>query len=499
MAYLNDNTIESNFKDLFWELLPDYSFDITNHGNVNEAFKKIIFSRNKNYELWCRMEANIGDDIKARMRLSPFKNEPEMKAGLLNHGDNLIANQHGHTAEIKSFHFNRMDANQDPCFIEGNAYQLRITSIKESEESGFIQYWYLNNLGTAGPWCRASEREFKTILKLKIDNIEKEIERPALGGISIDCIRLSINNKTFIFGEGNKTFSAGTPCSYLRFSIENLPSKEELEAIENTLSFIFGKIFMFIGYSKYNSDWLLTEILFQDPYMYVTSLEKITKMPCYEPFIIKRVRLGDSETVINHLLGKYFELAKILPLNEVVEAINMFRLFPYDFKLMPLSAALDMIKDAWFKSDRSVSKGKYLADTNFDTVILKHLSDIQAELRVLLGITPNEIAPAEATSDKTIPIINRIKGANNLSNNERIQVFFKELGLKISEVEINALRTRNIVVHGATKGGNDQQFLDNVHIYYTLLNKVLLKLLSYDGLYLDYGTHGGPQRQIKTM
>ena len=75
-------------------------------------------------------------------------------------------------------------------------------------------------------------------------------------------------------------------------------------------------------------------------------------------------------------------------------------------------------------------------------------------------------------------------------------MFFNELGMEISDTEARALQTRNIVVHGATKERSDQQFADNVHIYYTLLNKVLLKLLSYDGFYLDYGTHGYPQRHI---
>lgn len=34
MATSNNKTIESNFKDLFWELMPDLRFDITNHGKI---------------------------------------------------------------------------------------------------------------------------------------------------------------------------------------------------------------------------------------------------------------------------------------------------------------------------------------------------------------------------------------------------------------------------------------------------------------------------------
>jgi len=492
----NDRTIESNFKDLFWELMPDSSFDITSHGNVSDAFPKILFYRNNDYELRCRLEANVGNDIKMRMQLRPFKSESDKDAGVLFRGEDMIANSHGLEVKIKGFHFSRMDANQDPCFIEGTVYQLHIAPSKISGETEFVHYWYLNGFGEEGPFCRFSEKEFKTTLKLKIDNIEKEIERPAFGNTSIDCMRLLINNKTFVFGAANKASSKDVPCSYLRFSKENVPSKEELEAIENTLSYIFGKMFLFVGSSKYSSDWRLIERSFQDPYLYGTSLEKILKLPKYEPFIINRIKMGDSETVINQMLGNYFELAKAFPLNEVVEAINMYRLFPLDLEIMPLSLALDMLKNAWFKSDKSTSKGKHLADNRYELVLQKYLIQIEEDLKAIFKLNANETAPTEMTPDTSTPIINRIKGANNLSNNERIQVFFNELGLKISDVEARALQTRNIVVHGATKERNDQQFVDNVHIYYTLLNKVLLKLLSYDGLYLDYGTHGWPQRHM---
>jgi len=496
MATTKERTIESSFKDLFWELMPNQPFDVNSQGNINNAFKKIYFYRDENYELRCRLEANIGDDIKTRMQLSPFQNKSNKKAGVLSTGDNLTAKYYGLMAEVKGFHFSRMDANQDPCSIEGSAYQLHITSNKASDEVEFIHYWYLNGLGIGGSFCRSSSKEFKTILKLKIDNIEKEIERSSSEDFSIDCMRLSINNKAFIFGHVNKILPNDTPCSYLRFSKENLPSKEELEIIEGTLSFIFGKIFMFIGYSKFSSKWLLIERFFQDPYVYGTSLEKIIKLPTYKPFIISRKKLGDSETVINKILDAYSKLNKTFLLDEVVEAINMFRLFPLDLKILPLSVALDIIKDAWFKSDKSFSKGKHLVDDKYQTVISKYLPEIIKELKAISKIASDDTASAETAFDKTTPIINRIKGANNLSNNERIQVFFSELGLKISDIEARALQTRNIVVHGSTKDRDDQEFIDNVHIYYTLLNKVILKLLSYDGFYLDYGTHDYPQRHM---
>jgi hypothetical protein len=137
-----------------------------------------------------------------------------------------------------------------------------------------------------------------------------------------------------------------------------------------------------------------------------------------------------------------------------------------------------------------------LVDDKYQTVISKYLPEIIKELKAISKIASDDTASAETAFDKTTPIINRIKGANNLSNNERIQVFFSELGLKISDIEARALQTRNIVVHGSTKDRDDQEFIDNVHIYYTLLNKVILKLLSYDGFYLDYGTHDYPQRHM---
>ena len=45
-------------------------------------------------------------------------------------------------------------------------------------------------------------------------------------------------------------------------------------------------------------------------------------------------------------------------------------------------------------------------------------------------------------------ILNKIKNAYNLSANERLDVFFSEIGLPIGEIERKAIKERNSMAHG---------------------------------------------------
>ena len=60
------------------------------------------------------------------------------------------------------------------------------------------------------------------------------------------------------------------------------------------------------------------------------------------------------------------------------------------------------------------------------------------------------------------------------------------------------MRARNFSVHGSYKsGGNDYyKQMRTSRIYECLLSRVILKLLDYEGQYVDYGTIGYPQKDI---
>ena len=81
-------------------------------------------------------------------------------------------------------------------------------------------------------------------------------------------------------------------------------------------------------------------------------------------------------------------------------------------------------------------------------------------------------------------IKDNFSGLNRLSINKSFEVFFKEIGVDFGELELGAIKARNNPVHG--NDINNETYRDLIiytEIYQILLNRVILTLLGFDGLY----------------
>ena len=70
--------------------------------------------------------------------------------------------------------------------------------------------------------------------------------------------------------------------------------------------------------------------------------------------------------------------------------------------------------------------------------------------------------------------------------------------MTIGKKEKDALRARNFSAHGSFGGDNvdyEEQFFTS-QVYECILVRVILKLLKYEGTYIDYGTLGYPEKDI---
>ena len=90
-----------------------------------------------------------------------------------------------------------------------------------------------------------------------------------------------------------------------------------------------------------------------------------------------------------------------------------------------------------------------------------------------------------------------IEGMNRMAVNEQLTHFFKGLNMTIGDAEKKALRARNFSAHGSFGDNTDyqEQYMIS-QVYECILVRVILKLLKYDGKYIDYGTLGYPEKNI---
>jgi len=81
---------------------------------------------------------------------------------------------------------------------------------------------------------------------------------------------------------------------------------------------------------------------------------------------------------------------------------------------------------------------------------------------------------------------------------DRFRAFFQEIGLEVGPIEHRVVAAGSAGAH-ATLIDSDQkiaQAIDDTEAFHTLLNRVILKLLGYDGLYVDRSTLGWAERHI---
>ena len=84
-------------------------------------------------------------------------------------------------------------------------------------------------------------------------------------------------------------------------------------------------------------------------------------------------------------------------------------------------------------------------------------------------------------------ILRKIANCNQMSASESFDHFFEELCLSISENETKAIKARNYGAHGhIVLPERVREFVDLCTVYRILLNRVLLRLLDYQGEITDY-------------
>lgn len=83
-------------------------------------------------------------------------------------------------------------------------------------------------------------------------------------------------------------------------------------------------------------------------------------------------------------------------------------------------------------------------------------------------------------------IISKIQQANDLSQNELYNIFLNKLKLPIGEMEKRSIWARNPMIHDIFKTKNPWEPFELSRSYKTYFNRAFLKVLGYNGKYIDY-------------
>ncbi len=97
-------------------------------------------------------------------------------------------------------------------------------------------------------------------------------------------------------------------------------------------------------------------------------------------------------------------------------------------------------------------------------------------------------------------ILNKLENPFSLGMGEKIRLFSEDLGLNVTKnsKENAALLARNSMTHSSIEINEAaiKKYLNLTHAYTSLFNRALLKIMGFEGKYIDYSTIGYPAKEM---
>jgi hypothetical protein len=352
----------------------------------------------------------------------------------------------------------------------------------------WLTEWYLNAQGSRSfIYPRLATREYREEYRKRRTFLGEDI---TFGGdelaSSSPCAFVETSEVSFIIDPVPDSlgppWSKGLGIEY-REDLGGIPDAGGRDAVAEIVSFLMGRPLIHLGYTIFDERGIPIEQVVISPV--VEDLRHVSGRTAHPPLDIDKGRPTDTfEVVLRELVPKYLERRDTLDLNQALWGYWLSERSPLGANLPELATSIEIIKNAWFRSSGSKSRGVYMRKKEFDKLLVEELAAVDGKLE---GVEYGD------------RMSRRIHNAFNMGANERLEFFFDEIGLPVGEVEWAAIAARNPMAHGSTElfdASNYQEMINSTLAYRTLFNRIILKILDYGGAYVDRSAEGWPERSL---
>ena len=367
-------------------------------------------------------------------------------------------------------------------------HKVRQIRVQPQSSPSWLTEWYLNGVHSAR-FLRRSTTRLRTSEYIRGREVYKEqehrFEAGDLRSDSADYAYIRCPDFGFIIHEVPEglgpVWSKNVGIEY-REEFGRIPDPSEREAISEIVGFVMGKHLLNVGYSAFDESGNPLERCAVQPLG--DNVVSLCQAPAFPPIQFP-LHTDLFETVLQGLVPKFLEAREDLNLDEALMRYWTGSALPVGTDIPIIANGMEILANAWFKSERSKSKGTYLPEKEFSTLVEEEFANIADKLG--------------ENSYKDL-LLRKMRGANNRGSGERMELFFKELGLNIGTLEGGAIKARNRMIHSRVTATGQEQREDLIRLsfaYRTLFHRVVLKILGYSGNYLDYATEGLPERAVE--
>jgi len=259
-----------------------------------------------------------------------------------------------------------------------------------------------------------------------------------------------------------------------------IPDEETREAVAEIVSFVVGRRLMQVGSTLFDGTGNVIEEEVMNPWG--QGLQVLCAQGDIRPLPISPNPSGDTEELLTQLVPRYLVARKPLRLKDALLTYWLANEAFSGIDLALYGSAVEALKNGWFGSNRSESGGVWMPEREFSNL----LGDLVTAARGRL-----------AANNAPAAIGNKIAGAFRMGGGEQLAAFFDELGLAIGDAERAAIKARNGPAHGGLRAGADQrELIRHGTAYRTLFERTFLKMIGYDGAYVDRTALGHPARPL---
>lgn len=369
-------------------------------------------------------------------------------------------------------------------------YRVRRTATRNRGSRTWLTEWYLNMHDRGVIYPRSVKREFKETYRKSREYPEED---------SVFEGQWTASSGRYAFVETPELSFAVEPVSkelgpsWCRsLSIEyrdewsgGIPDEEARNSIANAVSFLLGRPLIGIGHTAFDEKGHAVEETVLRPAQ--ADLEATCRRAGHRPVNLEEMENTDRfEVLMSELVPRYLALNGELDLDNVLWGYWLFDESPLGANLPVLATSLEMLKRTWHASSQSKSSNVYMKKTEFDKLLGEELAAIEDKLQ---------------GTEYGNRMMNRIRDAYRFGANESVEFFLEELGLPIGSIEKSAMRARNKMAHGSAKLLDEsryQEMIDDTLSYRILFNRIVLKILGYDGAYIDYSSKDWSERPLDT-
>ena len=349
----------------------------------------------------------------------------------------------------------------------------------------YLTEWYINGPDhNSSMFCECTERKYTSkITRHHISEKKKGKSRGKQESFSRDCVSIKWQDLEFYICCVPKKFGPKWSSNIaVEYGINDtrIPDEEERSAIRELVGFLIGRELGLIGSTAYDEEHILLESMMCNPIFHDVhavcrlSNREIVPVHSYEN------RMDSLKKKMKKLLPQYFKLRNEFHLDDVLSLYWLANTMPVGISQPVLASGIETMKNAWYHSKKSKSKGVYIPEKEYR----KKMDSVLQKADEIWQGTPYEKQ-----------IHNRLAGCYRMGANEQLWNFLEELGLQVGKVEDAAWRSRNRNVHGG-KTEYIEQEIRSTNVMFILFARVLLKLLGYKGKYIDYSVIG---HEIKKM